>query len=156
MNKLIEYVLVINQDRKRILRKNKVYKTQHSLDCSHIDNVKFICTQMLKLNSLAEEHTYIIALGMDMLPIACFNIAHGTETTTDMGVREIFIRLLLVGASQFILVHNHPTYMLEPSTEDLKVTERIRRAGVWLDIPLVDHIIFTPEDYYSFEELNII
>ena len=156
MSKLIEYDLVINQERRRVLRKRKVYRTQHSIDCSHIDNIVFICRKMLKLDKLAEEHTYIIALGMDMVPIGCFNVAHGTETTTDMGVREIFIRLLLLGASQFILVHNHPTYLLEPSADDLKITEKILKTSVWLDIPLVDHIIFTPEDYYSFEELNII
>lgn len=156
MNKLIKYDLVINQERRRVLQKNKVYRTQHSIDCSHIDNVLYICRNILKLDKYAEEYAYIIALGMDMIPIGCFEIAHGDETSVNMGVREIFIRLLMIGASKFILVHNHPTFLIDASQDDLNVTERIRKMGINLDIPLVDHIIFTPEDYYSFEELNII
>ena len=72
-----------------------------------------------------------------------------------IGVREIFIRLCLLGAAQFIVLHNHPSGDPTPSGADLSVTEKLISAGVLLEISLVDHIVLG-DSYYSMKEHGIV
>jgi len=55
-----------------------------------------------------------------------------------------------------IVAHNHPSGSLDPSREDSEVTSRLRQAGSILGIPLLDHIIFTSEGYFSFLEEGLL
>jgi DNA repair protein RadC len=55
-------------------------------------------------------------------------------------------------ASKVILVHNHPSGNLTPSTNDNDITERIKQALKTLDCALIDHLIFTNDSYYSFSD----
>jgi DNA repair protein RadC len=61
----------------------------------------------------------------------------------------IFRNALMLGAVKIILAHNHPSGSLKPSTADIGFTEKVIEAGKAIDIPLVDHIIFTPKGYTS-------
>ncbi|MBR6638775.1 MAG: hypothetical protein IKL35_00250, partial [Muribaculaceae bacterium] len=55
-------------------------------------------------------------------------------------------------ASGIILVHNHPSGNCNPSNEDDRLTHRIKEAATLLDIKLFDHIIITPNSYYSYTD----
>lgn len=66
--------------------------------------------------------------------------------------REFYSEALMQKAVSVIAFHNHPSKTLLPSEEDLKVTERLSRAGQILGIELMDHIIITTDDYYSMKE----
>jgi DNA repair protein RadC len=56
-----------------------------------------------------------------------------------------------------ILAHNHPSGNLKPSESDLKLTEKIAKAGQLFDIKTLDHIILSPEGgYYSFADQNLL
>ena len=66
-----------------------------------------------------------------------------------MHPREIFKPAILLGASAFIMVHNHPSGDVTPSEEDISITGRIIECGNILDIPLMDHIIYCEGKYYS-------
>lgn len=66
--------------------------------------------------------------------------------------REFLIRLLLVGATQFIAVHNHPSKYPKPSHEDWKFTERLFEASDLIGIELLDHVIVGGENQYSMRE----
>ena len=83
-------------------------------------------------------------------PIAFFEVAHGTHNAALVGVREIFIRALLCGAAGIVLVHNHPGGCLNPSEEDLCVTDKVRAASEFLGIQLYDHIIVGQGSWFSF------
>lgn len=54
--------------------------------------------------------------------------------------------------SSIILVHNHPSGNLKPSNEDDMLTKKIKEGGRLLDIPVLDHLIITPESYYSYRD----
>ncbi len=58
--------------------------------------------------------------------------------------------------SRIVVAHNHPSGRLEPSPEDLEITRRLREAGETLGIPLLDHVIFCPEGYWSFVEHGLL
>jgi hypothetical protein len=51
-----------------------------------------------------------------------------------------------------VIAHNHPSGSLEPSSEDFKMTSTLKEASQMLNIPLLDHVIFSKEGYYSFLE----
>ncbi len=55
--------------------------------------------------------------------------------------REIFIRLLLAGASGFVLCHNHPSGDCRPSKADIQVTEQLKECADFMAVNLFDHII---------------
>ncbi len=66
--------------------------------------------------------------------------------------REVFAGALEDRAAAILVAHNHPSGSLEPSGEDYSVTERLKKAGEILGVPLLDHLIITPRGYYSFME----
>jgi DNA repair protein RadC len=91
------------------------------------------------------------------LNTACKLISHktlfeGGISQSVVDIRLIFKEALLLNSSAIIVCHNHPSGSLEPSNEDLKVTERIRQAGAMLQIPLLDHLILSQSGYFSFKE----
>ena len=63
-----------------------------------------------------------------------------------------FIRAILVGAKDIILVHNHPSGDLTVSEEDIAITHRIKEAGELIRIKLLDHIIVGRGRFVSIRE----
>lgn len=106
---------------------------------------------ILLLDILAEEHVYALALNSKNVIVGVFNISHGTVNSSLVSPREVYIRLLLCGAVHYILVHNHPSGVSNPSTEDDQITERLKCAGTLIGIELLDHVIIG-NDYYSYVE----
>lgn len=76
----------------------------------------------------------------------------GLVNRTLVHPREVFAEPLKLRATAIILAHNHPSGNLEPSPDDLEVTLRIRKAGLLLGIEVLDHIIFSTDDYVSMME----
>lgn len=70
--------------------------------------------------------------------------------------REVFADAITDRAASVILIHNHPSGTLEPSREDLVVTEQIRNAGEILGIRVLDHIIVTKDGYLSLKETGFL
>ena len=73
-----------------------------------------------------------------------------TETTAD--VRLIFQAALLTNSVALILAHNHPSGNLKPSPEDIRLTKQIREASNFMRIKILDHIIISDTEYYSFAD----
>lgn len=66
--------------------------------------------------------------------------------------RKIYKNAILYNASNVVLVHNHPSGDISPSEEDIKTTEKLYDALKKLDVKLVDHIIVSENDYFSFRK----
>ncbi|MGB3342254.1 MAG: DNA repair protein RadC [bacterium] len=90
--------------------------------------------------------------------------AYINETTISKGIldaslvhpREVFKFALNENASAIFLIHNHPSGILKPSEDDLKVTERLQGAGELMGIRVIDHIIITEKGFYSFSQHNLL
>ena len=76
----------------------------------------------------------------------------GLVNRTIVHPREVFSEPIKLRATAIVLAHNHPSGNLEPSPDDLEVTLRIRKAGLLLGIEVLDHIIFSTDDYMSMAE----
>lgn len=66
--------------------------------------------------------------------------------------REVFSDAIKMRCSGIFIAHNHPSENVEPSEADILSTERLKKAGELLGIQLLDHIVFSENDYYSFRE----
>ena len=86
----------------------------------------------------------------EVLGVNIIGVGGVTETTAD--VRVIMQGALLANATRIILCHNHPSGLAKPSREDISVTHRISEGGKILRIEVVDHIIVTEDNYYSFAD----
>ena len=73
----------------------------------------------------------------------------GTLTGSMVHPREIFAPALAYGASGIILVHNHPSGVIDPSDADVEVTKQLVEAGKILGITLLDHVIVTSDTFTS-------
>ena len=72
--------------------------------------------------------------------------------------REVFKSSILSNAASIIIFHNHPSGNVNPSKDDIKITETLRAAGSILDILVLDHIIIggRNRDTYSFLEQGVL
>ncbi|HBO30144.1 MULTISPECIES: JAB domain-containing protein [Leeuwenhoekiella] len=86
-----------------------------------------------------------------------FQVSQGGITGTLVDVRLIFAVALKSLAVGMILTHNHPSGTLNPSEADKSITRKIKSAGEFLDIKVLDHIILTPSGkYFSFADEGIL
>ncbi len=76
----------------------------------------------------------------------------GTATETLIHPREIFRETVRQGATKLIIAHNHPSGNLEPSPEDIYLTEQLLQGAQYLDIPLLDHLILGNGDHQSLRQ----
>lgn len=102
-----------------------------------------------------KEHLYMISIDSRNRYICKNLISVGTINETLIHPREVYRQALLNNAVSIVLVHNHPSNDPTPSIEDIKVTERLAKAGVSLGIALVDHIIVSDNSFVSIKSLNI-
>ena len=82
-------------------------------------------------------------------------VSMGTMHTSTVDPRIIFAIALKCGARGIILYHNHPSRSPKPSSEDIRITEKISMGAKCLDLQILDHVIIygTQEwDYYSFAD----
>ena len=115
------------------------------------ENVYKLATKTLNLLEAAEEYVYLITLNNKNKLTGLFEVSHGTVNSSILSPREIYIRALLLGATNIIIFHNHPSGDPEPSKEDIRVTKRLKATGELLGVELIDHII-VGNYYYSFRE----
>ena len=66
--------------------------------------------------------------------------------------KVIFQKALERKASSVILAHNHPSGAPSPSMEDMRLTEKVKLAGSYIDIKVLDHVIIGEGSYYSFAD----
>jgi DNA repair protein RadC len=76
----------------------------------------------------------------------------GLVNRTVVHPREVFADAVSDRACAVVLAHNHPSGKLEPSQEDIDITIRLKEAGKVLGISVIDHVIFSHENYASFVE----
>ncbi|WP_163381362.1 RadC family protein [Cyclobacterium sp. SYSU L10401] len=80
------------------------------------------------------------------------NISKGGMSATVVDPKIVFTTALKAKACGLILGHNHPSENCVPSDLDVRLTDKMVRAGKLLDISVLDHIIVTNEGYYSFAD----
>lgn len=100
-----------------------------------------------------ETKEHFIALHLDVKNrILCIDrVSTGTMTNSFVHPREVFKTALLSSAASLILIHNHPSGSPNPSRDDIALTEKLKKAGEIVGIPILDHVIIG-DGYVSLKE----
>lgn len=105
---------------------------------------------------LIYESFYAMYLNQKNAVIGVVKISQGGITSTIVDIRIIFKYAIELLATSIIICHNHPSGNIMPSNQDKELTSKINIAANYLDIKLLDHIILSKDNYYSFANENIL
>ena len=98
------------------------------------------------------EQFKVILMNRAQRVLGIYEMSTGGVSGTVADPKLVFIAALKANACNIILSHNHPSGNLKPSRADEDLTRKIKEAGTFLDIKVIDHIIVTSEGYYSFSD----
>ena len=133
-------------------RKETAAAAKTTITCS-TDIYNYIKPNLL---DLPHEEFWIILLNRANVVMQKIQISSGGVAGTVADPKIIFKRAIETSCSSIILVHNHPSGNTKPSAADITLTKKAKEAGLLLDMPVLDHIIFTENDYYSFADEGLL
>ena len=109
------------------------------------------------LDKKAYEMMYVIGLDAAGNPLGISMVSQGGTDCSLCLPYTVFTRVLLMGVSNFILVHNHPGGNISPSKADDEVTKRMLEGAKLLELDFLDHVIIgSNRDFFSFREQGLI
>jgi DNA repair protein RadC len=108
------------------------------------------------MGELPHEEFWIVFLNNSNVVLHAGQLSKGGITGTLVDVRLVLKQALELGAVGLILAHNHPSGTLKPSEADRQITKKLKTAAGALDIKVLDHIIITQKEYFSFADENIL
>lgn len=120
---------------------------RHPCDALHL---------LTKFKNKKNEIFGVIALSKDYQVINVKVLFQGSKSMCLIKKREVFTYLLRRGADAFICFHNHPGGCCSPSIPDNITTKELYKIGDFVDVQLLDHIIITKDNYFSYLENNML
>lgn len=108
------------------------------------------------IGDLEHEEFWVLFMNNSNKVLAKTQVSKGGLTATIVDVRLLFKRALELASVGMIVCHNHPSGKLLPSIADKQITQKIKKAGVTLDIKLLDHLIITQKAYFSFADEGLL
>ena len=129
-------------------------RAKSSLDCSNPSHVASY--YMEKMRHEDKEKVILLCLNNRNKLIEESILSIGTVNSASLSPREVFMKALRCGASNVLLLHNHPGGDPTPSRADISITNKIRESGSMLDINLIDHIIIGDKTYISLFEKGLL
>lgn len=103
-------------------------------------------------SDLNHEEFWVVLLSRSNNVISRHLISKGGQSGTIADPKIIFQTALENHAAGLILSHNHPSGNLKPSQADIALTKKLCEAGGFLDLPVLDHVIFTNSSFFSFAD----
>ena len=147
--KKIELVVLIELGKRIFLNNVEKIKKQYT-------NPNFIFNDNKYLfYGLKQEYFYVLYLDTKKNLIERKLLFMGTIDRSLIHPREVFKNAYLCSASSFICMHNHPTGSLIPSQADIEITKTLKEIGRIQGIELVDHLIVSDNNYFSFFENHL-
>lgn len=104
------------------------------------------------LSDLRTEEFWAIFLNRSNKVIHFAQLTQGGINQSIVDIRVLFKTALDHFSTGIIIAHNHPSGSLQPSREDIEITQKIKTAGETLNIQLLDHLIITQNSYFSFSD----
>ena len=145
MKTIYEYVIMRNDDCKPYLERNRAIKVQDKIE-SYKEMVDLLNLKF-KMNKLGTEHCYVIAFTYGLEPIGIIHLSSGTSKACEINNRELFMSLLLLGAEQFAVFHNHVNGNTIPSENDFLVTDNIKHGALIMGVRFLEHIVIGRNGY---------
>lgn len=109
-----------------------------------------------KIRYETQEHLVCAYVNAKNCMIGYKVISKGNLTAAPVDIKEVMRWGMRYKAYGLILVHNHPSGDPEPSSDDISLTEDLKKAAMLLDFVVLDHVIIGDGKYVSFHERNLI
>jgi len=138
------------------------YKTAVNVEkrpvIKHPDDICNIMYEIGEMNRNLQYKELFYALYMNQANeiLAVHKISEGTTTAAPVDVKFIMQGAIMTNATQLAICHNHPSGSTTPSRGDKQVTEKIKQAAALFDVELIDSVIITTTNYYSFTAEGIL
>lgn len=110
------------------------------------------CTEVIGDDLELRENVIMIALNATNGILGHYVVGKGGVGACHVDPKVVFSILLAAGASSVIFAHNHPSGEVDPSKEDIAITQRLIDAGKLLAIKVLDHIIVAPYRFRSMKD----
>lgn len=102
------------------------------------------------------EHLWTIGLDNQNRVLYIEQVSVGSINSVIAHPMEVYCMAVRKRAVSVVLVHNHCSSPIEPSKEDIRITQKLATAGHILNIRLLDHLIITTDSYYSFADEGLL
>lgn len=102
------------------------------------------------------EKFYVLFIDRSNQIYAWKQMSEGGMSGTVADPRIIFQTALLCHSTSIIILHNHPSGNVQPSAADIQLTKKLSDGGKLLEINVIDHILITSEQFYSFVEEGLL
>lgn len=122
----------------------------------HFNSPQMLYDLIKHYGIMDQEHLITILLNGAFEVISINVVTVGLVNKTMVHPREVFSEAVKQKATAIVIAHNHPSGILDPSDDDIEVTQTLVRAGHILGIKVMDHIIFDINDYLSMAERGMI
>lgn len=99
---------------------------------------------------------YIICMDQKNRLIKPCLISRGSTTSTQIYIRNIVEAVIKSDATKVILAHNHPSGHIEPSSSDIDATKQITRVLHSIHVEVVDHLVVSDNNFFSFYKNNLL
>lgn len=109
-----------------------------------------------QLSDLRTEEFWALFLNQSNKVVHISQLTQGGINQSIVDVRILFKTALDNFSTGIIIAHNHPSGSLKPSREDLNITQKVKEAGKFLNIQLLDHLIITQNAYFSFSDEGLV
>ena len=152
-------IIIQNSKNERRKMKSKTfvfYVKEPPLSKKEIQNSQDIYKRMKDLVKADQESFWVIGFNIRNREIYNECLFIGCTDSCSIDHRILFKRLLVAGASKFIIIHNHPGGKSTPSIEDINFTNEIKAGSKILKLKLFDHIIVSDDGYYSFADHGLL
>lgn len=103
-----------------------------------------------------QEQFKVMLLNRANRVMGIYEVSSGGISGTIVDIKLVFATALKCCASGMVLVHNHPSGNLSPSGADIALTDRLNSVAGLLEIQIHDHLIISPEGFYSFADEGLI
>lgn len=117
---------------------------------------KDIWDELREIRDNKKEHFVMFFLDSRSQEIKREIISVGSLNTNSIHPREVFEPAVRNLAVQVIIAHNHPSGDPEASEEDIETTKQLIEAGKILGIDIIDHVVVTKDNYFSFRDARLI
>ena len=126
------------------------------------DTEQFDCSEKIyryfyeKLRDAPVEEAHILLLNNNLRFIRSVQVCRGGLDTTTVDVRIVLREALVSNAVHVVLCHNHPSGNPQPSRADDELTFELQRACDAVQLRLIDHLVLTDGNYYSYADHGLI
>lgn len=103
-----------------------------------------------------KEHLWVVCLASNNQILMIELISLGTVNETLVTPMEIFSFALQKRAVKILMVHNHPSGELTLSLSDYAITEKMYSIGKFLKLPVIDHLVISEKEYFSFKDAGLL